>query len=374
MNITILKNKLLSCLTLIARVTTTNKNLPVLASIHLNAQKDGLELKATNLEIGVILKMRASIKTEGEIIIPVRALLNLVENIKEEKINLKKNKEVITIKTKTCNASINGINSSEFPIVPRIKKNKIASIKGKDISKNLKQVAVAMSFSRARPDLSGVCLIFDKNWIKFIATDGFRLSEKKIVKKAIIREKIKENTIIIPEVGVREIVNMLSSDEDKVDIYLEDNQLALKKEGFYFVSRTIDGKYPNYEQIIPQKENTKIIVEAHELLKKVKLAAFFANNETSDVQIEINPKKNKMQIRAASSNIGEATQKIDGKCSGEEVNVVLNHKYLMDGINSIFDERLKIYFEDSQMPMVLKPVEEEKYSEFLYLISPINKE
>ena len=192
MEITLLKEHLINQLHLLTRITGYNTTLPILSSVYLEAKKGGLILKATNLEMGVILNIRASVKKTGKIAVPAKMLSNVMEGISEKKITIKKSGNNIKIITRTCSNEIKGVESRDFPLIPQIGKSVFLKIKGKDLARAIEQVLPSIAISNMRPDLAGVYVLRKKDKVMVVATDGFRLSEK-TVKHEIIKKSIKYN-------------------------------------------------------------------------------------------------------------------------------------------------------------------------------------
>ena len=374
MEITLLKEHLINQLHLLTRITGYNTTLPILSSVYLEAKKGGLILKATNLEMGVILNIRASVKKTGKIAVPAKMLSNVMEGISEKKITIKKSGNNIKIITRTCSNEIKGVESRDFPLIPQIGKSVFLKIKGKDLARAIEQVLPSIAISNMRPDLAGVYVLRKKDKVMVVATDGFRLSEK-TVKHEIIKKSKKEtnNALIIPSKTAVEIVHIFNQRDETVSLLVEENQIAIKGENIYLVSRVIDGNYPDYTQIIPKEHKTEIILDKNELLGAVKLAALFSQADSNDILLDIQPSNKKMNVSAQSKDTGKTLKKVRIRVSGKKVKIVLNYKYLMDSINSIKEDELRILVNQSDSPILIEP-HKERGKNFLCIISPINKQ
>jgi DNA polymerase-3 subunit beta len=371
MKIILLREYLKNSLNLLSRIAKANNNLPILSSVLIKAKKDQLLIKATNLEIGVIVSTRASIKKDGEVAVPLRMLQSVVENIHDEKIELEKKENNLKIKTKKTDTEINGFETADFPIIPKLKEKGLFKIKGSLLAQAIEQVIPSMAISNIRPDLASIYLNYSSSKLKVVATDGFRLGEK-IVKDFQKEDQTEDFSIIIPGQSAQEIVHVLKNYEPKITIFVEENQIGFRGEGLYFMSRLIDGNYPDYTQIIPKEYNLEIEVKKNELLEAVKLVSIFSNVDNNEISLQINQEKKELELSSKTSNTGKANRVLKIRVEKAfKSSVLINHRFLLDGINSFLGDKFLILQENSNSPLVLKPNTKEK--DFLYLISPIKK-
>ncbi len=374
MELTFLKEHLINQVHLLSRITGYNISLPILSSICLEAKKGSFILKATNLEMGVIINIRASVKKTGEIAVPAKIFTNLIEGINEKKITIKKSGNTLKLITKTSKNEIKGVESKDFPLIPQIKKETFLKVKGNELSKAIEQVIPSIAISNMRPDLAGIYILKKKGEIKIVATDGFRLSEKTLKQKINNSIKTKNgNSIIIPGKTATEIVHIFNQEEKEVSLLMEENQISIKSDNVYLVSRIIDGNYPDYTQIIPQEHKTEVIVNKNEFLNAIKIAALFSQIDSNDVLLNIQPDKKEMSVSAESKDRGKTIKKIKIKTKGKKMKIVLNYKYLFDSINSIQGEEIRILINKENSPILLEP-NKERGKDFLSIISPINKQ
>ncbi|MBD3245159.1 MAG: DNA polymerase III subunit beta [Candidatus Moranbacteria bacterium] len=372
MKITVIKDYLTKALHILSRVVRSSGNLPVLSSVYFEVKNNKLTLKATNLEIGVIYSIGASVEKKGEVAIPLRVLNDVVDGVVEKKIKLEKKGDSLRVKTKSIDTEIKGLDIGDFPIIPKVEKGRIFSLDNQILSKAIEQVIPSMAISNMRPDLSSVFIKTNSD-IRVVATDGFRLGEK-IVTSADLNKKQDPNSIILPGQSASEIMYILSQIPGVSSIILEESQIAIKSENLYIVSRIIDGNYPDYTQIIPKEFKTTTIIDRKEFLNSVKLASIFSGKDMNDVLIEVNSKKKKIIISSQSKEVGKGVYEIKGEIKGGDVKIILNHRYLVDGLNSIQEQNVELYLNKEDTPILIKPFKKGKKSNFLYLLSPIKKQ
>jgi len=230
--------------------------------------------------------------------------------------------------------------------------------------------------SETRLELSGVYFGFEKNKLTLVATDSYRLAEKQIKIKSNIEES---KNIIIPAKTLQEVIRVLSNLKDGGDIeeggdeinfYISDNQVLFEVKSTEIVSRLIEGPYPDYKQIIPSNSQTTIIVNRSELLRAVKASSLFSKTGINDINLDFPQGKNVVVVSSASGQTGESIIEIEANTMGKDNSMVVNFQYLLDGLNNISEENIKIEIIDNNTPCVLKP---EKGDGYLYIIMPIKQ-
>jgi DNA polymerase-3 subunit beta len=201
------------------------------------------------------------------------------------------------------------------------------------------------------------------------------LSEKIVtIENNIVSEKLKEKRIIIPAKTIQELLRIISNeneDEDKnIIIYFSDNQVLFSFGPVELISRTISGQYPDYEQIIPKKFNSKAVLNRQELIRAIKASSIFSRDGINDVNVEIKNKNKEVLISSFSGQNGESNINIEAKIEGEDVKIKLNYKYLLEGLNNIKDENIIIQVVDENLPCL---VEAENNNNYIYIIMPIKQ-
>jgi len=368
MKIICLQENLKNGLNATERIIGKNLTLPVLNNILLKTDKGKLKISSTNLEVGINYWILGKIEKEGEITVPAKILSGLINQLPNEKIEIETKDDIINLKCKNYKAKIKGLAANEFPIIPKVQSQ--AEIKvGKDQLKiGLSQVAGMSAVSEIRPEISGVLFIFNKNSLKLVATDSFRLAEKTIFLKNGF-----EGQMIVPQRTALELARLLSektSGEEKgvmANILFGAGQAMFDLGYVQLVSRLIDGQYPDYRQIIPTSFQTKITIEKEELLKNIRLASLFSS-KINDIQLKVFPQKKLVEIFSQNIDIGENVSHLKADIEGKQTSVAFNWRYLSDGLNNISDNKVFWGLNGETAPSVLKPIGDETYT---YVVMPI---
>lgn len=370
MKIICLQENLKRGLNIVQNIIGKNLTLPILNNILLNTEKKQLKLSTTDLEMAIINQIPCKIEKEGNISIPAKTLVNFINNLPNKKIEINIKDNIIYLKCENYKSNIKGLDSKDFPIIPKIKNEPILEIDSLKFKDSLEQVINFVSFSGIRPEISGVLLDWssDKK-IKFVTTDSFRLGEKLIDLKDNKIKKSDLTSVILPYKTAQELIRIISNQEEEsvVQISLENNQILFNLDKTQIISRTIEGKYPNYQQLISQQFETTILIRREELVKAIKLSSFFSSR-VNDVRLKINPKKSLMEVFAQDIELGENLSELKAEINGKDLEIVFNHKYLLDGLNSINTEKIILGFNGESSPGIIKP---ERDTSFVYVVMPI---
>jgi len=345
MNIKVNTKQLLQALVNTERIVGKNVTLPILTTVLLETKKGKLKISATNLEMGEQFFINAKIEKEGEVAVPSRVFTNLVSSLQQETLTLNVSKDILTIKTDDVSTKILGMKTDEFPIIPTIDKDITIELPTQETKKAMMRVVDAVSLSEARPELTGVYMHCDNNKVVFAATDSFRLCEH-----VIETSKNKSGQYILPRASVLEMIKLFELGDLQTQITISSNQLGIEQENYRFVSRLIEGKYPDYKKIIPESHVSKIIIQRSELQKRVQMAGLFSS---SIADVLLNGSKNSFGIESKNTDQGEYSTKIPATLEGEEFSLSVNFQYLLDGLKTFNSEEIHVAYAGEGAPLVL---------------------
>lgn len=371
MKLTLLRENLKIGLRNVSRCTLKSAAYPILENILLETEKNFLTLSATNLEMGIKYWILAKVEEEGGLALPFNLISNIIENIEEDVILLSQVGLNLKIKGKEFIATIKGQEKEDFPIIPDVKfKEEYVEMKTETLVDSLEKLINIPTVSLSRPEISGIYFNFSKNKVFLVATDSFRLAEKSFDLKFQIE---KERSFILPLKAAKEIINIFKN-EEKVFIYFSENQIffqseyeELKHPKILFVSRLVEGEYPDYKEIIPKNFQTIILLPQKKFLRILKSATIFSG-KSNEVKLKIDPKEKKLKIQTQDPKLGEFQSEIESEIKGKEIEITFNIKFLIDGISEIDSEKVIFEITDSENPAILKPSDKEDY---FYIIMPI---
>jgi DNA polymerase-3 subunit beta len=371
MKVEILKENLKAGLGVVEKIVGRNLSLPILDNVLISTEDSFLSLSATDLETAIKIWILTKIIKNGKVAVPAKFLSSLISLLPNEKIILEEKKQGLYVECKSFKNQVQGSNPEEFPLIPEFKDLEYIEVDNKKLCQGLSQIVDVATTSQSRPEISGVYFVFSKNLIKIVATDSFRLAEKTITLENPIK---KDATFILPQRPAKEIINILGERDGKVKIYFSPNQTmfeAAMKEASHpqvqITSRLIEGEYPNYEEIIPKKFKTHVIIKRDEFLNQVKAASLFSG-KINEVKIKVSPQNKEVEIYAQDPDIGESRSSVAAKIEGEEIEASFNHKFLIDGLLNIKSSEVVFDLSKEEGPCVLKPVGDASY---IYVVMPI---
>lgn len=363
-------------LMVVSHIAYKNTNLPILSNILIKANNKLLTLSATNLEIGITIQIRSKIEKEGEYSVDAKLFSDYVSYLPKNRIDLELEDDNLKIICEKQKTKIKGQLSVEFPLIPKIEKNNPYIVSAKEFKQAISEVVFAVSTSESRPEISGVFMGLYPDNIILTATDSYRLAEKKI--KLTDNKNNNERKIIIPVKTLNEISRILGifkdnislDDVENIEIYISENQIMFSYNGIDLVSRLIEGQYPDYTQIIPSSYKTLAKLNIKDLIKVVKTSSLFTKSGINDVKIELNSTSKEITITSSSSQTGENISTIESEITGEDNNIVLNYRYLLDGLQNISSNNVVLEINNSNSPCVIKPNDDDNY---IYIIMPIKQ-
>lgn len=382
MKLIILKEKLKYGLSIVERISSKSLTLPILNNVLIKAKKNFLNLATTDLELGINWWSLAKVEQEGEITIPSKILTNYINLLPNKKINLSSKENILMISCENYNTQLKGLSPEEFPIIPQITEGEPVYLPALSFCQGLNQVVDIPIPSTARPEISGIYFIFQKDLLKIAATDSFRLGEKNLfLEKPIFslpttdsKTTEKEYSFILPQKTAKEIINIFGEKDGEIKVYFSPNQVLFEfpltefpHPEIQLVSRLIEGEYPNYQEIIPKKYETQIILQKNEFLNQIKLASLFSG-KINEVKFKIEPKREGIEIFSQNPELGEYKSFLVGKIKGKAAEVSFNHRFLVDGLFNIKSSELIFELNGESGPGVLKPVGDPSY---IYVAMPI---
>ena len=363
MRIELNQKNLKRALSLVERVASRSVTLPILSNVILKTEAGRLKIEATNLEIGITCVIGAKIEEPGEIAVPARIISDFIANLNEENLSLHTKQNNLFITTKNHKTQILGFNTKEYPIIPKIKDGPTCQVAGIALRTALLSVVDSIALSEARPELSGLYIRFTQKEILCAATDSFRLVEKKLTTPCV-----KMGSVIIPRNTVTELIRILGDLDGNVEIRIGENQISFSNGDVELISRLIDGTYPDYTKVIPEKTLSKILTSREELEQHTKLASLFSST-ISDITFQCG--EDGLTVLSRNSDRGELQAHLDGILKGDPFSLSVNYHYLLDGLKVIKSEKIILEFTGAGSPLVLRPAEEQEQKTFLYLLMPL---
>lgn len=373
MNISCTQENLKENLDNALRIIRQNSTLPILNNFLLSTDNGRLKISSTDLEIGFTSWVSSKVLRDGSITVPAQLLSQFVGNLPNKNINLEVKDHKLHIICDNIKASISGLDSDDFPIIPKIKNTFNLTINSKVLKESLSGVVNSAALSSARPEISSVYLKIEPDCVKFVSTDGFRLAHKTLLLSSeYLKDKIKvdfskSQNVIIPLRTIGEVLRILGDKNTDVQISVDQNQILFNFGDTHLISRLIEGNYPDYEAIIPKSSETRCFVSRNNLEEAVRLSGCFSSR-LNDIILKTISDKSCLEVFSNNSEIGNHKTSIDSEIKGEDINMTFNWRYLLDGLKNNRGDEIILEFNGDQKPAVIKPAQG---IDFFYILMPI---
>ena len=364
MELSVTQENLSKALSNVSRVASAKAGLPILNNILLRTDGTRLLIAATNLEIAVTYLIGAKIASPGSITIPSRLISDFVSSLPKGQISLKVEKDHLVIKSGSYQSTINGIVADDFPELPVIDEKSSISyqINPVDFKQAVSQTIITASSDSTRPVLTGVYWHSHEGSLYLAATDGYRLSERRLM------ETSSEVSAIIPSTTLQEVLKNVSDDVTEIDVLLDETQVRFRAGDSEITSRLIDGNYPDYRQLIPSTSETNVVVDGGEFSRIVKIAGLFARDAGGSVTLNADADKKELEIHSIASELGENTSSAKADITNSGV-ITLNSRYVTEALNAVESDSIKFRFSGKLSPCVV--TENTDSPDYVHIIMPL---
>ncbi|OGC11936.1 DNA polymerase III subunit beta [candidate division WOR-1 bacterium RIFOXYA12_FULL_52_29] len=366
------KKELQSGVSTVEKIVATRSTLPIIGNILFELSKTGLKLSANNLEMGIELFVKANVSKEGSFLLPAKTLSGIVSKLPDTSINFKVGEnKTVKISYESSHFNLHSLPADEFPSLPKVKDGKTITVDAKVFASMIKHTIFSVSSSEDKYVLTGILVEFGKSGIsgdnsnmRLVATDGYRLAKRgeKVVGGA---EGV---SIIVPARAMNELIKILDLKNcDTVKITVSNDQVSFNCGDVYLVSRVIQGKFPDYKQVVPKKCSTKVKINRKELLSAAERGAVIASGSANVTMFEV--KGSKLHLSAHTPDVGSFDEGLEAEIEGsEKVRVSFNVRLISDVLESLASENVMLEFSEGLSPGVIRPADQ---TDYLYIVMPI---
>lgn len=348
----------------VGRIISSSTTLPILNNILIKTENGLLKISSTNLEIAITTHIRCKTEEEGETTVLAKTITDLVNNLPNKNITLFTKTNQMEIEAENYHTSIKTLPAEEFPLIPSIENKETVSIDAQDLKNSIDQVVFAASSNQTQPEISGILLRINKDELKLVATDRYRLAEKRL---SLGKGSFHPQEAIIPQKTLLELSRIIGNHKGTVEVTLNDTQISLLFNETQIVSRLIDGQYPPYEQIIPSGFSTTVVAEKLPLVNALRAGGIFGQN-TNSVKMEYDTEKQTLTLVSESQDLGRSVVDLPSEIKGASGSIILNYHYMLDCLLSIDAPKVVIEIIDDSSPSLIIP---EGKNDYTYLVMPI---
>lgn len=362
MKLEVEKKDLLTLLGRSQNIVEKRNTMPILINVLLDAEQDHLKVFATDLEVSLKDQIQAKVSQSGKVAVSAKNLFEIIKELPEGLITLeKKENNWLRVTQKKSVFNLVGMSPEEYPVFPTFKTNHFIEIDSEILAEMIEKTLYSVSTDETRYHLNGVYFENRKedSALRMVATDGHRLSM--VDRKTSGSDQLNLSTgVIVPRKGLNEIKKLLDSTEDSVELAIEGSQLIVKNNQTLLLIRLIEGKYPNYQQLVPQNLKESLRAPKETLLSSLKRVSLLSNAKSKGVTLSLS--NGKMEIASNNPELGDAKEEIEVDYKGKDIKIGFNAKYILDVLGAIKEDIIEIDFNDHLSPGVVRPEKDSSYT------------
>ncbi|MDY0394724.1 DNA polymerase III subunit beta [Virgibacillus halophilus] len=375
MKFTIEQSLLISSVQDVMKAISSRTAIPILTGMKIEAREHGILLTGSDSDISIESYIPAesdgNVYVEdiepGSIVLHARYFPDIVRKLPENKVAFEADDNMkVTIRSGRAEFNLNGQDAEEYPQLPIVQTDQSFDMPIALLKTMIKQTSFAVSTMETRPILTGVNVTLENNNLNFTATDSHRLASKDLPVEAT---GMQFSNIVIPGKSINELYKILDDSEENVEISVTNNQILFKTKHLNFLSRLLDGNYPQTSRLIPDQVKTVIHAKTKDLIHTIDRASLLAKEERNNVVKLSTCGQDSLEISSNSPEIGNVTEEVSVTAiEGEELKISFSSKYMLDALKAIEVEDIKIDFTGAMRPFIIRPTNEEK---ILQLILPV---
>jgi DNA polymerase-3 subunit beta len=335
----------------LAQSAASTKNvMPVLTNLLFEADKDSLTVTGTDLELGVRARIKTEVIEPGNSTLPAKKLLELVKTFDEGDVEITV-KEGVKGEIKSGRATIKlmGVPADDYPNFPGYRKERSLTLSCKHLLDMIRRTSFSVSQDETRYILQGALLQSDGKKARMVTTDGHRLSFVEY-DLAQAQEPV---SAVLPSKALQELSRVLEPKDDPVTVYFTENQIFVEMGDLTVFSRLLDGQFPNYDQVIPKKNEHTLKADVAPLVSVLNRMAPLASDKGNSVKFHLSEEG--LNVTAATADVGEGSETIDVTYSGPAMTVAFNARYLIEALKSLGAERMEMKLSSPLSPTLILP-------------------
>ena len=360
---------LLKELQAISGVLSTNNTLPILDNFLFDITSKRLVITASDLETTMSAGLDVESKEDGSVAVPAKLLLDTLKTFPAQPLTFTVDTENfgIEIKSDQGKYKLSGQNSAEFPKTPEVESPASITIPADVLSRAINKTLFATGNDDLRPVMSGVYFQLEREGVTLASTDAHKLVRYKNTNA----KADKESAFIVPKKPLNLLKNLVANTADNVHVEYNESNVHFKFDEFDLVCRLIDGKYPNYEAVIPKKNPNKLTIARKDLLNSIKRVSIFANKSTNQVRFKI--AGSELSISAEDLDFSnEANERLTCSYDGADIEIGFNSRFIMEMLSNLETENINIELSDPSRAGIILPVESDIEGEdILMLVMPV---
>jgi DNA polymerase-3 subunit beta len=366
MELLVRKVDLLKELSLLQGIVERKNTIPILANVLLEANKDGVSLLATDLDVGLRSRCDAKVTKPGVLTLPAKKLFEIVNALPDTEIQISEDKagKSVTVAADRFESKMQTLPASEFPTPPQDAGTVEATLPGAAVKRMIAHTRFAITSEDTRYFLNGAQLVLKSDSLTMVATDGHRLAYMSINESL---GKGVKSEVLLPRKTLNEVARLIESGS-AVEFSQGENHLFFRSEGRLLISRKIDANFPAYERVIPKSNDKRIEFDRDRLSAAVRRVRLLSNERSKAVKFAI--AKDQVEITSSTPEVGEAHEVMPVEYSGAALQICFNADYVDNFLGVVETETVELEFKDEMSQAVMKPIGAEGYT-YTYVIMPM---
>lgn len=375
MRFIIQRDQLMASIQDVMKAISARAAIPILTGIKIEVNQRGIILTGSDSDISIESYTPAEENgivyleeiEEGSIVIQARYFPDIIRKLPEKTVEIFTDSNLnVTIRSGSAEFNLNGQDADEYPQLPKLQVDHSFEIDTTVLKGLIHQTVFAISTMETRPILTGVKVSLENSILNFTATDSHRLASKNIYLEDVDLEL---SNIVIPGKSLNELYKILNDTEETIEISATNNLILFRTKHLYFLSRLLDGNYPETSRLIPDEGQTTLHAKTKDLIQTIDRASLLAKEEQNNV-VKLTTKDNqKIEITSNSPEIGQVAEEITVQnIQGEDLKISFSAKYMLDALKAIENEDVIIDFSGAMRPFVIKPKNGEQV---IQLITPV---
>jgi DNA polymerase-3 subunit beta len=351
----------------VSTVVPSRTTFPILSNVLIEAEKEKVSLKATDLELAISTSFPAEVKKPGSITIPAKQFSAIVKDLPSSPIQLQVEGKRASLECDKRLFKFMGIEKEEFPAFPQVGERAKLSFSANAMDRAIRKGSFAISTDApSRPALSGALWQLDGDKVKLVATDGHRLARIQILLKGLEAK----SELIVPPKALSQLARLIAeSAQETFEVNFNDKYIGFYFQGSTLVSKLIEGPYPNVDQVIPPENKKTLTVGVEDLLSAVRRVSNFSDSYTH--QIKLTLRKDALELHAATADLGEAKETLACSYKDEDLIIGYNGSYLTEILKNIDTKQAVFKLNTPLSAGVITPETQKEGEEILYLLMPI---
>lgn len=349
MKFRIQRETLLKPLQAVIGVVERRQTLPVLSNILVQAQDNKITLTSTDLEVELLATFEVDVTEPGIITIPARKLMDICRTLPDESVlDVQLKGEKITLKSGRSRFTLSTLAASEFPQIDEIHSQQAFQISERELKRLIEKTHFSMAQQDVRYYLNGLMFELNPDCLRTVATDGHRLA---MCQYKMTIDTNDSHQIIVPRKGIQELNRLLEDSDKTVKVMISNNHIRVEMDNLRFTSKLIDGKFPDYNRVIPSDSNKLIMLDLETIKKALVRTSILSNEKYRGVRLIFD--NNVLRIQAHNPEQEEAEDELAIEFDGPAIEIGFNVTYILDALAVIDTEQVTVALTDANSSCLL---------------------